>query len=387
LEKLKKEQKTAIKEEKAKMENTDPFIQIKIDYVQYMMQLYNVMAYDETITGILFALMLENYLTANDLEVLTGLSKPTINKALSRISVMFSEFPILQTKKPRDRKKYYYCPLSLEPYIKHNFLAVMTASEISLSFIPSLLSRLDALSPQTSAIIYIRRTLLYLYIAIYYYKETFTKVEPLIDRMLQEPDYVPDFSAFLKAIHFELPPQELKIKDDTLLDIKRDFISNMIELSSELIGGEDELISVFLAMFLEDEPVTQDELITVTKSSRTKVSQALSKMEELKIVRITKKPGQRKKYYKGAASIEQYGVGKLGRVQGYYAQIQMMMQKKFLPELKSITVTEESDKTEKERLTKFFKDNIFYYDVFIRFSTAMHETMRVELKNALESIL
>ncbi|MFX0125913.1 MAG: hypothetical protein ACFFAE_19990, partial [Candidatus Hodarchaeota archaeon] len=101
------------------MENTDPFIQIKIDYVQYMMQLYNVMAYDETTTGILFALMVETYLTADDLEVLTGLSKPSIAKALSRISIMFSEFPVIQTKKPHSRKKYYYCPLSLEPYIKH----------------------------------------------------------------------------------------------------------------------------------------------------------------------------------------------------------------------------------------------------------------------------
>ena len=65
------------------MENNDPFIQIKIDYVQYMMQVYSVMAYDETTTGILFALMLENYLTADDLETLTGLSKPTITKAIA----------------------------------------------------------------------------------------------------------------------------------------------------------------------------------------------------------------------------------------------------------------------------------------------------------------
>ncbi len=369
------------------MEDKDPFIQVKIDYVQYMMHLYNVMAYDETITGILFALMLENYLTSDDLEVLTGLSKPTISKALSRISVMFSEFPILQTKKPHDRKKYYYCPLSLEPYIKHNFLAVMTASEISLSFIPNLLSRLDALSPQTSATAHIRKTLLYLYVAIYYYKETFAKVEPLIDRMLQDSDYIPDFSTLLQEIQFKLPPQEIETEDDTLLDIKRDFISNMLELSSELIGGEDELISVFLAMFLEDEPITQDELINITRSSRTKVSQALSKMEELKIVKIIKKPGERKKYYKGAASIEEYGVGKLGRVQGYYAQIQIMMRKKFLPELDNITVTEEGKKKEKDRLTQFFKDNIFYYSVFIRFSTAMHEAMRHELQKVMESVL
>ncbi|MFX1516823.1 MAG: hypothetical protein ACFFC6_10960 [Promethearchaeota archaeon] len=368
------------------MEPTDPFIQLKIDYVQYMMQLYNVMAYDETTTGILFALMIENYLTADDLEILTGLSKPTIAKALSRISIMFSEFPVIQTKKPHDKKKYYYCPLSLEPYIKYNFLAVMTASEISLEFMPRLLSRLDALSPRTSAITHVWRTLLYLYVAIYYYSEIFTKCEPLIDQMLQNADFTPDFSSFLKEIQFNLSLPEIEANDDTLLDIKRYFITNMLELSSEIIGGEQELISVFLAMFLEDEPITQDEIMLVTRSNRTKVSQALSKMEELNVVKVIKKTGDRKKYYKGAPSLEDYGVGKLGRVQGYYTQIQMMMQKKFLPELVKITVTEEKEKKEKERLTKFFEENIFYYDVFIRFSTAMHTTMREELQKVMNRL-
>ena len=365
------------------MEDTDPFIQIKIDYVQYMMQLYNVMAYDKTTTGILFALMLENYLTADDLEILTGLSKPTIASTLSRISIMFSEFPVITTKKPHDKKKYYYCPLSLKPYIKHNFLAVMTASEISLEFIPKLLSRLDALSPKTSAITHVRRTLLYLYVAIFYYNEFFAKCEPLIDQMIQSPDFTPDLSDHLEEIHFDLSLKDIETKDDTLLKIKRSFITNMLELSSEIIGGEEELISIFLAMFLEEEPVTQDEIMMVTKSNRSKVSQALSKMEELKIVKVIKKPGDRKKYYKGAPSIEEYGVGKLGRVQGYYSQIQMMMEKKFLPELDKISVIKESEKTEKERLFQFFKDNIFYYNVFIRFSTAMHIAMREKVKEVM----
>ena len=384
MEKFLKNPKVAVTEELSTMEPTDPFIQLKIDYVQYMMQLYNVMAYDETTTGILFALMIENYLTADDLEILTGLSKPTITKALSRISIMFSEFPVIQTKKPQDKKKYYYCPLSLEPYIKHNFLAVMTASEVSLEFIPKLLSRLNALSPRRSAITHVWRTLLYLYVAIYYYKEIFTKCEPLIDQMLQNADYSPDFPSLLKEIQFNLSLPEIEVKDDSLLNIKRDFITNMLELSSELIGGEVELISVFLAMFLENEPITQDEIMLVTRSNRTKVSQALSKMEELNVVKVIKKTGDRKKYYKGAPSLEDYGVGKLGRVQGYYAQIQMMMQKKFLPELERITVTEE--KKEKDRLTKFFEDNIFYYNVFIRFSTVMHEAMREELQKVMNRL-
>lgn len=368
------------------MEDTDVFIQVKIDYVQYMMQIYKLMAYEETTTGIIFSLMMENYLTADDLEILTGFTKPTITKALSRISIILDKFPIIQTKKPHDRKKYYYCPISLESYVKYNFLAVTTMSELSLEFIPGLISRLNAITPQISNISHIRRTLLYFYTAVYYYKEVIEKSETLLNQMFTTPESTPDFSTLLKKVKFSYIPQGLVPEEDTLLDIKRDFIKYLLNMSSELIGGNEELISVFLALFLENEPVTQDDLIEVTRESRTKVSQALSMMEELQVVQVIKKPGHRKKFYKGAATIETYGVGKLGRVQGYYAQIQMMMQKKFLPDLEKITATEEKAKKEKERLRKFFEDNIFYYSIFIRFSTAMHEALGNKLKEVMNSV-
>jgi len=368
------------------MRTTDVFIQVKIDYVQYMMQIYKLMAYDETTTGILFALMLENYLTVDNLEILTGFSKPTIKKTLSRISNIYSDFPILQTKKPHDRKKYYYCPITFDIYVKQSFLSVMTASELSLEFIPELLSRLDALSPQSPSILHIRRVFVYLYTAIYYYKEVFGKSEDLLEQMLKNPDDLPEFSTIVKEIQFT-PRHHVDVPEvDSLLSIKRDFISNMLELSTELIGGENELISVFLALFLENEPITQDDLMTVTDSSRTKVSQALTMMEELNVIQIVKKAGDRKKYYKGASSMEEYGKGKLGRVQGYYAQIQMMMQTKFLPDLEKIGALEEEEKQEKERLQKFFQDNIYYYSIFIRFSTAMHQSIGDELQKVANAV-
>jgi DNA-binding transcriptional regulator GbsR (MarR family) len=204
--------------------------------------------------------------------------------------------------------------------------------------------------------------------------------------MLKTPDNLPEFSTIVKEIQFAPKHQTSTLKTDSLLSIKRDFISNMLELSTELIGGENELISVFLALFLEDEPVTQDDLMNVTNSSRTKVSQALTMMEELNVVQIVKKPGDRKKYYKGASSMEEYGKGKLGRVQGYYTQIQMMMRKKFLPDLEKIEALQEEEKQEKERLKKFFEDNIYYYNIFIRFSTAMHEAIRDELQEVVKSV-
>ncbi|MHA2329115.1 MAG: MarR family transcriptional regulator, partial [Candidatus Hodarchaeales archaeon] len=193
------------------------------------------------------------------------------------------------------------------------------------------------------------------------------------------------FSSLVEGIKLTPIPQVNVPKNDTLLEIKRDFIFHMVELSSDLIGGNEELISVFLALFLEYDPVTQDELMEITGSSRSAVSKTLSIMEELKIVQIVKNPGDRKKYYKGASSLESYGAGKLQRVQGYYAQIQKMMKEKFLPDLAKIVVTEEKDKTEQQRLQKFFENNIFFYRIFIKFATLMHEAISVELRKIMNS--
>lgn len=375
------------------MVETDIFIQVKIDYIQYMMQIYKTMAYDETNIGIRFALMLENYaageegyLTVDDLEVRTGFSRPTITDALSRISNISNEFPIFQTKKPHDRKKYYYCLMTLESYFRDMFLTVTTASDLSMEFIPELLSRLDALSSQTESVLHIRRTLLYLYTAIHYYKEIFEKSEALLDRMFENSEFIPDFSSFLEEIKTTRRFQETVPKNDNLLDIKRIFISNMVKMSTDLIGGNEELIAVFLTLFLENEPVTQDEIMIVTKSNRTKVSQALTTMEDLKVVQVTKKTGDRKKYYKGATNIQTYGIGKLSRVQGYYTQIQTMMQKKFLADLEKRDVTEKRDKEEKKRLKEFFEKNIFYYNTFIKFSTAMHKATGDKLQKVIDLV-
>ena len=147
------------------MNTEDPFIQLKIDYVQYMMQIYSIMAYDETTTGILYSLLIEkpNYLTSKYLELLTGFSASTISETLSKLQSLINEFPIIKTKKPKDRTNYYYTTVSFEDFMKRNFLIILKTTEMSLDFIPPLMSRLDALPNSTAAINHIRETLVFFY--------------------------------------------------------------------------------------------------------------------------------------------------------------------------------------------------------------------------------
>ncbi len=356
-------------------------MQVKIDYVSYMTQIFKVMAYDEIITSILYALMVEGgkYLTQEDLEFLTGFSRSSISDALSKVTVITQDFPIIQTRKPGNKKKYYYCPTSFEEYVKRSFLVTADVSKMSMEFLPELLDRLDASSPQTPSILYVKRIFIYLFAAISYYELIMNKSNEFLDEMFNDPDYEPQFSALINKTQIFLPKGGTIPSSDTFEQIKRDFISRMISLSTELLGGNEELIAVFLALMLEKDPVTQDKLIKLTGSSRSNVSRALSMMVDLKILDIIKKPQDRKKYYKSKTSFEDYGLGKLKRVQGYYAQIQMMMQKKFLPDLEKIDPLSESDNQEKERLIKFFQHNITFFNIFIKFSSAMHSAVQKEL--------
>ncbi|MFX0087612.1 MAG: hypothetical protein ACFFAU_18325 [Candidatus Hodarchaeota archaeon] len=355
-------------------------MQVKIDYVSYMAQIFKVMAYDEIITSILYALMIEGekYLTQEDLELLTGFSRSSISEALSKVSVITHDFPIFQTRKPGDKKKYYYCPITFEEYVKRSFLVTADVSKMSMEFLPELMNRLDALSPQTPSILYVKRFLIYLYAAISYYELIMEKSSEFLDRMFDNPDYVPNFSAFINKIQISLPKEGSIPSNDTFIKIKLEFITRMISMSAELLGGNEELIAVFLALLLEKDPVTQNELIKLTGASRSNVSRALSMMDELKLLNVIKKQKDRKKYYKSKTSIEDYGLGKLKRVQGYYAQIQMMMQKKFLPDLEKIDISPEQA-NEKERLIGFFKDNINFFNIFIKFSSSMHIAVQKEL--------
>ena len=359
----------------------DPFIQLKIDYVQFMMQIYKLMAYDETTIGILFSLMLENYLTVDELETLTGFTKPTLIKAVTRISNIYNETPILQTKKPASRKKYYYCPLSLELYLKQSFISFTAATDIHLS---EFISRLKSLS-QTPDVIYIQRTLFFLQTTIFYYRHMMKAAGDYLDNLLNDPQIKIDFLPILDDLE---PPviEAVDInKDDNLLKIKQGFIQKMLETAQDLVIGNEDSIKVFLALFLEFEPVTQDKIIKVTKVNRTQVSQTLTMMEELKVLQVIKKEGDRKKYYKSVSRIEDYGTGKLGRVQGYYNQIQRMMEQKFIPDLEMIKQISEQDKKEAARLRKFFESNIYYYGIFIKFSTNLHESIGKKLKEIFEN--
>ncbi len=360
-----------------------PFLQLKIDYINFMVQIFNLMGYDEDTTGILFALLMENdYLSINHLKILTGESQSKISEILSRLTIVTGDFPILQTRKPGKRGKYYYCPSTFEDYIKRNFTFALTASKISLDFIPVLISRVNALPEQSAATQYVKKIFNFLNIAFHFYSSVILSSNDLLEQIFQDPTHVPDFKAIVKNAMASIPviPDPPKIEDDNLTSIKKEFVDMMLDLSRELISGNEEAIKLFLVMYLENEPVTQEELCSRTSSSRGKMSQLLGNLVELKAIEVTKKTNDRKKYYKMLAPMQDYGSGKLIRVKQYYSQIDKMLQTKFIPDLAKIQAKSDKEKQEKEKFEKFLMENVKSFKILDNFGTILHIVIQDELK-------
>jgi DNA-binding transcriptional regulator GbsR (MarR family) len=341
------------------------------------------MAYEEQTTGILFALLMESdYLTQEQLEVLTGSSRATISEVLSRLQNITDEFPILQTRKPNDRKKYYYCPSTFEQYVRNRFLSIVEATKASVDFIPPLLARLDKLITETPPILHVKQILSYMLKALHYYRVVGNSASEILDDFFKDPDVIPDFNPLLERARKSMPKSDEfpEVENDSLEVIKKEFISKMLELSSDLVGGQEELIKLFFVLYLEHEPVTQDDLIELTNYSRGKVSQALNMVLELKVVQMVKKSQDRKNYYEMAMGLDGYVSGKITRTAKYYEQIGMMLEKRFLPGLSKILAEIDEEKAEKERLTSFFQENIRVFQIFHKLASLIHSNVQEELQ-------
>lgn len=88
-------------------------------------------------------------------------------------------------------------------------------------------------------------------------------------------------------------------------DIKREFINLMEKKHSGYLFPK-KYFGVMMAIFVEQEPITQDRIVQLTKYSRTTISQMLKLVQINFQLRIIKKPGIRKKYYSIDLSIQDF---------------------------------------------------------------------------------
>ena len=349
--------------------------QLKIDYINFITHSYSSIGFDPDKIGVLFSLLLEQeYLTQEEIMGITGFSRSKVSIALNELTDLSSQFPVLQTKRPGDKRKFYKCPLSFEEYARIFFTASFEITDFSMDFLRDLVARLEAFEPSNPSVDHVKNFFKYTYLAQEYYKAFIEHSKKELKEYFNTKDLKSDvFVERNKDITIDYTKKvvkKTKYSDDKFIEIKKEYLSIMQEISSSYTGRK-ELISVFLSLYLEFFPITQDHIIELTNYSRSTVSEALSILAKLNRVQIIKKPKDRKKYYKPFVKIEDYGFLKFQNIKHFFTQIIEILQIKFLKELEELKI----QKSVMRKYRDFFTSNIYHFEQLLHYSEVMYEVM------------
>jgi DNA-binding transcriptional regulator GbsR (MarR family) len=351
-------------------------LQLKIDYLAFMEQVHGALGFEPNLISVLFSLLMEgDYITQDRIMELTGFSRTTVSETLKKLTDPSSSFPVLATRRPGDRRKFYYCPLGIDDYVMTFFTSATAASDFSDEILHEMLARLDALDSEAPEALHVRKFFSYLLGVLTLIHDLLEYTRTHMERFSKDPDYVPKFTdediTFTEREQPEPPASRFRPREnDSLLDIKREYIKETLEHASP-VGRRREIAAVSLALILSADPVTQEEIMEVTGYGRSTVSENLAKIEELNVLSVVKKPGDRKKYYRSIVKLQGYGTQKFQMQQHGYGQIERMIEERFLPELRKIP----GSLLGKERMERFLKENVRAYNFILENVRFLQEFM------------
>jgi len=351
-------------------------LQLKIDFLAFMEQVHGSLGFEANLIAVLFSLLLEgDYITQDRIMELTGLSRTTVSETLKKLSDPFSSFPVLATRRPGKRMKFYYCPLGIDDYVMTFFTSATSTSDFSEEILHEMRARLDALGSETPEVLHVRKFFTYLLGVLILIQGLLEYTRMHMERFSEDPDYIPKFTdeefTAIEREHPEPPARMFKPREnDTLLDIKREYIRETLEHASP-VGRRREIGAISLALILSAEPMNQEEIMEVTGYGRSTVSENLAKIEEMNVLSVVKKPGDRKKYYKTMIKLDGYGTQKFQIQSHGYGQIGRMIKGRFLPELRKIPGSSPG----KERMERFLEKNIRAYNFILENVNYLQEFM------------
>ena len=352
-------------------------LQLKINYLEFMQQILE--RFEPRITKVLFSILMErDYITQEQIMLLTGLKRSVVSETLGELTSQTSRFPILQTRKANDNKKYYYSPLDFNQYIKTFFTAAIDNAIFNIDFFPKMLRRLNTLTTRDNQAVYLEEVFAFFLLISKYYLALTKAINEDWEDFVRNPHQLPEFSQQMDEIDREFDDLISKIKstsskknpNDSLIKIKKKYIDANLEAITPL-GRRRESAAVLQTLFLENQPVTQDDIMKITDYSRSTVSESLTKLIERNLIEVVKLPKIRKKYYKIKFSLIGYGFAQFNRSIQTLDRIVLMIEQNFLAELGTVG----GSKDEKKSLEKFFQENITAYKLMKDYMTSYHQTI------------
>ena len=355
-------------------DSSNPLVSLKNEYISFIAQANKSLGYNPYLKGILFALMLEgDKLSQEQIMTITGYSRSMVSETLSNLTDLSSRYPVRETRVPRKKKKYYSCSLSFAQYTKLLAKTNLESSNTSYDFIDNILPRLEALSPQTTGVKHVQELMVFLKSTYSSVQALITYVDDQLDNILETGEF-PDFDPYIKK-SLEENRDVSKLLDvtipesDDLTRIKRDFLNYILDILPPS-GKQRDLGAIYFALYLEHEPVTQEQLRRLTGATRTAISEALSLFLNIKTVKLIKKPKDRKKYYTPNISMADYSLTRYTNQKRVFTHIKNGITSELLPALSSISAPQ----NEKSKFEEFLKENLRCYQVLEDFITLMFKS-------------
>jgi DNA-binding transcriptional regulator GbsR (MarR family) len=322
-------------------------------------------------------------LTQEQLMELTGYSRSMVSETLAELTDMNSQYPVSELRIPGKKKKFYKSTISFVQYIRILAISNIQASETSYDFIDKILPRLEALISHSSGdvkkdIIHVKDLFLFL-------KSTNNSVQAIMSFLddhlnsILETGKMPDISPYLdKAVDTREmnSPMTTEIpEDDSLELVKQDFIRDLLGVLPP-VGKQRDMVAIYFTLFLGRNPVTQEYiqefLKEVTGSSRSVISETLTMLTNMRSIQVTKKPGDRKKYYSPLMNISDYSLSRYNNQKRIFSQIKTAIKSELLPALEQV----KGNGKEKRKIKLFFNENLRCYQILEDFIELMFNTFK-----------
>ena len=289
---------------------------IKKDFIQLMEIAHQGLIFPKNYFGCMMAIFIEQKpITQDRIESLTGYSKTTISQM---IKLMQMNIQLEKVKKPKIRKKYYSIESPPRDFMLKFLRRIMDAYQNKPEFVPPLTEEILPYVDKHVRFMNFYSFLKNLYDSSMLYLNLIVDTSQELDDLIHTGQIkgsplltsnLMDSPENLKYLQEIMKPSQPSISSEEYPVLSEDLSKIYIELKNKfyqqfqanLTLNESQLMSarriIGTELLLENRPITQEDIEDATHLARSLISDALALLLSWKMIRVIKKPHDRKNYY------------------------------------------------------------------------------------------
>ncbi len=303
---------------------------IKKEFIQFMESMHGKTLFPKKYFGCMMAVFIEQKpVTQERIKELTGYSLTTISQMLNLIQMTIH---LKKIKKPKIRKKFYTIAIPPQKFMLIFLKVIMDSYKNKVDFFLPLIEEVKTYTQKHVRFLNFHDYLKKFYDTSILYLNLISDTSDDFDNLIETGQVS---GSSLLDLNLVYSPENLKLLQDLIkppplpnsfseLPIMPDELSKIYsqlknkfyqEFRENLTSGESQIdiakTIIGTEILLENRPITQSEIENATSFARSIISDVLKLLLEMKMIRLIKKPNDRKKYYFMNLSWERWMLNKL----------------------------------------------------------------------------